>query len=467
MIFSFKARLYIGFTLAILLSGASGLTSYVIFQKQAAQRVWMKRTRGVVDSAKNIQNMMIDMETGRRAFRATNQIRFLAPYTSASLHIAAGISGLRELLTDNPTQENMAIVLEKHIDALINFWESSNNNGAIYDRDVITKLTDEEKLQMDQIRHILADLQADENMLLAKRREENEALIHDATLSTTIYSIVSGAIILILVYFIFREFTKRTKIQGLLKNSIAQLRSQAVTLQTSEKNLQSTLNELEEINKQLGKFVYTVAHDVKSPITGISGVLFLLEKNELIASDPALSEYLNLSSAAALYLCKKVDSLLEYAQQSSNQQVVEQVDIKELLEQIITLMFAPKNIHIQVGVIMPVLRTKKLKIEQVFQNLISNAIKYNDKENGLIEIGCTDKNAYYEFYVRDNGQGISEEDTYTIFDLFDTGSSRAKGETSTGFGLNITKLIVEEHGGKIWVESIPGAGSIFYFDWKK
>ena len=116
---------------------------------------------------------------------------------------------------------------------------------------------------------------------------------------------------------------------------------------------------------------------------------------------------------------------------------------------------------------MPVFNTRKLKIEQVFQNLISNAIKYNGKEKGVIEIGYTDAGEYYCFYVRDNGMGISEADKNSVFSLLKTTSNISTADSSTGFGLNIIKLIVEEQGGKIWFDSRPGHGSTFFFEWKK
>ena len=130
-------------------------------------------------------------------------------------------------------------------------------------------------------------------------------------------------------------------------------------------------------------------------------------------------------------------------------------------------MFPPANIKITVASDMPVFKTIKIKILEVFQNLISNAIKYNNKKDGLIEIGCVDKADFYEFYVKDNGQGILPEHRHKVFELFNTGTGKAIRETSTGFGLNIVKLIVEEQGGRIWVDSVPGEGSTFYFEWKK
>ena len=117
---------------------------------------------------------------------------------------------------------------------------------------------------------------------------------------------------------------------------------------------------------------------------------------------------------------------------------------------------------------MPVLNTRKIKIIQVFQNLISNAIKYNDKENGVIDIGYNDNGGdYYEFYVKDNGQGIAKEYKDKIFTLSRTANNKSLQDSSTGFGLNIAKLIVEEQGGTIWFDSVDGQGTTFYFEWKK
>jgi signal transduction histidine kinase len=114
-------------------------------------------------------------------------------------------------------------------------------------------------------------------------------------------------------------------------------------------------------------------------------------------------------------------------------------------------------------------QTRKLKLMQVFQNLISNAIKYNDKEKGLIEIGCNERDEFYEFFVKDNGPGISQKDQERIFYLFEITSNKAsaKNETSTGIGLNIMKMLVEEQGGKIWVNTNDTGGSCFYFQWRK
>jgi two-component system, sensor histidine kinase and response regulator len=231
--------------------------------------------------------------------------------------------------------------------------------------------------------------------------------------------------------------------------------------------LKEALKKVEEVNKQLEKFVYTVAHDIKSPLTGIKGLLSILEGDKTIKENGKLSQFVGLSVKAADHLSGMVSSILEYSKTSIDQQKVEEVNTKALVEEIAVLLFPPKHITITTTDEMPVLKTKKLKIQQVFQNLVSNALKYNDKEQGYIEIGCKDKTMHYEFYVKDNGQGITEENNKIVFKLFSTTDNESNRDSSTGVGLNIVKLMIEEQGGKIWVDSVPGEGSTFFFEWKK
>jgi signal transduction histidine kinase len=105
---------------------------------------------------------------------------------------------------------------------------------------------------------------------------------------------------------------------------------------------------------------------------------------------------------------------------------------------------------------------ERLRIEQVLQNLIGNAVKYNDKETGLVSVDCTDEGRFYQFSISDNGPGIEEKYFEKIFQIFQTLVPRDKFE-STGIGLSIVKKIVETWKGKIWVESDVGKGSTFYF----
>ena len=236
-----------------------------------------------------------------------------------------------------------------------------------------------------------------------------------------------------------------------------------------QQELKYTAIELQRINKQLEKFAFIIAHDMKSPLTGLIGALSLLEMND---DDGDLSpeeckEYIAHSKEAALYLANMINALLDYSRKSLADQTVEEVSVQEMVEQVVHNLFLPPHITFRLATSLPVLWTKRLKLQQVFQNLIGNAFKYNNKPDAYIELGCREKGDLFEFYVRDNGPGIPFQDHENIFKFFRTSINMATTESSTGVGLSILKLLVEEQGGKIWVHSDPSSGSTFYFEWKK
>lgn len=235
----------------------------------------------------------------------------------------------------------------------------------------------------------------------------------------------------------------------------------------NQQELKTTIAEVDRINKQLEKFVYIVSHDLKSPLSSISMMLEMLQNDEAVKSNPDLKENIDMLHDASGRLTGMIGSLLDYSRQSLSQQAIETVNVNQMVNDLIGILFPPAHIRIMVSPDLPTLDTRGIKLQQVLQNLLSNAIKYNDKPEGWIEIGATDKESCWEFYVKDNGPGIATNDRGRIFGLFETTENTSARDSSTGIGLNLLKVIVEEQGGKIWVESELGAGSTFYFEWMK
>lgn len=234
-----------------------------------------------------------------------------------------------------------------------------------------------------------------------------------------------------------------------------------------QQSLKKASHDLEIINKQLERFVYVVSHDLKSPLSSIITILSVLEKNDCINNDSYLQSRIEMLTQSSHHLSEMINSILEYSRKTISQQSIEEVDVYELVQQITYLLFPPENIRINISSDLPVVNTQKIKLQQVFQNLLSNAIKFNDKSEGIIEVGVNDKGNFHEFFVKDNGTGISGKDRDRIFKLFQTNGVKPTGETSTGVGLFIVKMAVEEQGGTTRIESNEGEGSIFYFQWKK
>ena len=140
--------------------------------------------------------------------------------------------------------------------------------------------------------------------------------------------------------------------------------------------------------------------------------------------------------------------------------------MNELVRDSIDLIGPPANAVINVRDNLPNMRAERVKLQQVFLNLIQNAIKYNDKEDIQVEIRCEDQGNDWKFFVKDNGPGIEPRYHEKIFVIFQTLNARDEVE-SRGVGLAIVKKIVEEEGGKIWVESEKGKGATFCFNWPK
>lgn len=234
-----------------------------------------------------------------------------------------------------------------------------------------------------------------------------------------------------------------------------------------QQDLKESLEEIEKVNKQLERFVYIVSHDLKSPLASIITILSTLKGNKSIDEDSDLQWKFEMINMGANHLAQMIDSILSYSRQSLKEQAIEEVDTGELVNQVVFLLFPPQNVEVKVSENMPVMQTRRAKLQQVFQNLISNALKYIDKPQGLIEVDAEEKEDFYVFSVKDNGPGIERDDEKRIFKLFETADNVSNKDSSTGVGLNLLKVIVEEQGGQIWVKSEPGLGSTFFFEWRK
>ncbi len=234
-----------------------------------------------------------------------------------------------------------------------------------------------------------------------------------------------------------------------------------------QQKLKKTADDLQKVNKQLERFGYVVSHDLKTPLASLIMLLDMCVKNESLQDNAEVKMQLDIASQVSHQLSDMINSILEYSRQNLEQQKEEEVNTIELIQQIGFTLGQQRKLNLTVKEDMPVLMTNRAKLQQVFQNLIGNAIKYSDKDEIIIEVGVKDTEEFYTFYVADNGPGLRTEDTRRIFKLFEVGDNKAGVDGSTGVGLNLLKMLVEEQGGKIWVESQQTKGSMFFFEWRK
>lgn len=222
------------------------------------------------------------------------------------------------------------------------------------------------------------------------------------------------------------------------------------------------LRELRSANHELRDFAYVVSHDLKAPLRGISSLGAWLREDYGEQLDAEGQELIALLIGRVERMHNLIEGVLQYSRVGRVREALVEVDVHPLVEDIIDALAPPPHISVTIEGRLPTMTCEVTRIGQVFQNLIGNAIKYMDKPQGRVRVGCEDAGAFWRFYVADNGPGIDAAYFNKIFQLFQTLQPRDEVE-STGVGLAVVKKAVTLYGGRVWVDSTVGEGSTFYF----
>lgn len=220
-------------------------------------------------------------------------------------------------------------------------------------------------------------------------------------------------------------------------------------------------------NKELDDFTYIVSHDLKEPLRGVKAFTKLLMEEYSGKVDKEGKEYLKTISESSSRMTNLIEDLLNLSRIGRIRNIEPDVDLNALLSDVkknLAYSLEEKKVDLKVSKDFPKVTCDRIRISEVFSNLISNAIKYSKKGvKPVIEIGYSDKGDTYEFSVQDNGIGIEKQYHDKVFQIFQRLHAKGSEYEGTGAGLTIVKKIIENHNGKIWVESDAGEGSAFYF----
>ncbi len=240
-----------------------------------------------------------------------------------------------------------------------------------------------------------------------------------------------------------------------------------------EQQKQAFTADLARSNQELDDFAYIASHDLKEPLRGVANnAMFLKEDCGNVLDEKGIKRLDRM-----VFLCQRMERLIEdllyFSRLGRQRLAVQATDLNEVIRDILAMRestIQEQKVEIVIPVPLPTIVCDRPRITEVFRNLISNAIKYNNKPNKRVEIGCVSMAALVPeasdeevFYVRDNGIGIPKEFHAEIFRIFKRLNEEDDSVKGTGVGLTFVQKIIDRHNGRIWLESEVGEGTTFYF----
>ncbi|MCG9890767.1 MAG: CHASE3 domain-containing protein [Thermosynechococcaceae cyanobacterium MS004] len=256
---------------------------------------------------------------------------------------------------------------------------------------------------------------------------------------------------------LIQDITERQQAEAKLKSRADELAQLAAILAKTNANLNAK-------NQELSQFAYVASHDLKAPLRAISNLSSWIEED--------LGDQIPTENQAQFKLLRGrvqrmealISGLLEYSRVGGTPERPVTVSIAQLLNEVVDSMPLPAEFQVEVAPGMPTFSARRLRLGQVFANLISNAVQHHKRTDGKVAITVQKRDSFYEFSVTDDGPGIEPQYHEKVFTIFQTLEARDKVE-STGIGLAIVKKVIEAEGGKIMIQSDGIQGCTFRFTW--
>lgn len=424
---------------------------------------------------------MLDTETGVRAYLLMGEPEYLEPYARSRGRIWEVVAALEDRFAE---AEEMA-VLRRHVEDVVALMDRAIVLADGDELALAKQLVDDAKRVMDAMREEISalELRAEQRRLAADAQRASAA----TTARTIVISSTAGVVVLLLVLaaWIRRDLAIIVAQKARLAEKQSALAAHGARLEELTRELASrnahlgnandalakaiqerasVLASLERRNRDLDQFAYVTSHDLKAPLRAIGNLADWIEEDLADAATPEVREHLALLRQRTDRMNLLIEGILTYSRAGRDSKP-SPVSLSSAVTHVVELLGIPEGEVLLRGEDVT-LETDRVQLEQVLQNLVSNARKHAPQASAPIEISQRDLGDHVEIAVRDHGPGIDPRFHDRIFEIFQTLSPRDRVE-STGIGLAIVKKIVVGQGGAVRVDSSPGAGATFAFTWPR
>jgi signal transduction histidine kinase len=440
-----RGRLHIG-ALALMASVAILLVLTMLFLRSYTSAIgWVRRSNDVRLHIGRTLALLVDAETAQRGYLLLGDEHMLEPYRRAKATLPGELARLIELTADDRQQQErvreIGRLSEQRFAVIEETVDLRRRRGLDAALEVVR--SGRGTALMAQIRDLLDAMGSEETARMEART--TRARHRDQMLTASLVALIIFASVFMgtVLWSKNREIAERRR---------------------AAEEREKLIGALERSNRDLDQFAYVASHDLKAPLRGIANLSTWIQEDLGDNLTRDLARQMELMRVRVRRMDALIEGILNYSRAGRPTQK-ETVEVRRLLSDIAELLSAAKG-SVQIGPGMPVIETERTPLQQVFQNLIANALKHGANADARVVVSVKDADPFYEFAVADNGPGIAPAYHEKIWGIFQTLDTKDHVE-GTGIGLSIVKKIVEARGGRAWVDSAEGAGATFRFLWPK
>ncbi|MGN6196897.1 MAG: sensor histidine kinase [Ginsengibacter sp.] len=429
----------------------------------------------ILSETEQILNNSQSMEISTRGFIISGKPVFLESIDRSVPRLRLSLSSLKQYSNESTFEkksiDSLQQLVEKNIETRQKLIDIRKTKGSDSATAFFEKAIVQQKLNF-RLQEQISDFQYKEKHSLEIEKSRYQESIHNLNKIIDLFYFILVLLLLVSFLIIYKNTRARNKAEKEIKelNATLEKRVEEKSREIVEKekeyrfHLEKRAEELQISNRELERFSYVASHDLQEPLRMVTSFLQLLDKKLDGSLDEKSKTYINHAVDGAERMKRLIQDLLEYSRVGNMELKVVDVDCNEIMKTVnsfYNLSLKERNAILVIKPL-PVIQGVKPQILQLFQNLVGNALKYNDSDQPEIEVGYTEEPAAYQFYVKDNGIGIHQKYFEKIFVVFQRLHNKSQ-YSGTGIGLSICKKIINQHGGRIWVESQPGHGATFYF----